>query len=65
MRMALLGLGFVVSAAAMIAGDVVIHLDGTEPVSRQVIQYQCDGQAIKMGLPGGTISGGIYQRWRQ
>ena len=38
-----------VSGAALMADDVVIHLDGA--VSRQVVLYQCDAQASKLGLP--------------
>jgi membrane-bound inhibitor of C-type lysozyme len=36
---------------ALMAEDVVIHLDGAGPVSRQVVLYQCDAQASKLGLP--------------
>ncbi len=48
-------MGWLVCTAGAMASDVVIHLAGDEPVSRQVIQYQCDGQAAKMGLPTGPF----------
>jgi membrane-bound inhibitor of C-type lysozyme len=42
-------------ATTAVAGDVVIHLDGAAPVSRQVIRYQCDANASKLGLPDGLF----------
>jgi membrane-bound inhibitor of C-type lysozyme len=42
-------------ATSLIAGDLTIHLDGAEPVSRQIIEYQCDGQATRLGLPKGPF----------
>jgi len=38
------------------ATDLTIHLKGSEPVSRTTIQYQCDANGVKMGLPAGTFS---------
>ncbi len=42
-------------ATTAVAGDVVIHLDSAAPVSRQVIRYQCDANASKLGLPDGPF----------
>ncbi len=33
------------------ATDLTIHLNGTQPVSRKTVQYQCDAQGAAMGLP--------------
>ena len=44
-----------VRAPAAFAGDVIIHLDGVAPISRQVIQYQCDAAAQRLGLPKGSF----------
>jgi membrane-bound inhibitor of C-type lysozyme len=38
------------------ATDVTIHLNGSEPISRRTMKYQCDGQGSKMGLPAGVFS---------
>ena len=50
MAIAVLGaaLGFSTLAGAT---DVTIHLNGTQPVTRQTVQYQCDAQGVAMGLP--------------
>ena len=37
------------------AGDVVIRLDDTPPVARQVIRYQSDANGPKLGLPHGPF----------
>jgi membrane-bound inhibitor of C-type lysozyme len=33
------------------ATDLTIHLNGSEPLTRKNVQYQCDAQAAAMGLP--------------
>jgi len=33
------------------ATDLTIHLNGSEPLKRQTVQYQCDTQGTAMGLP--------------
>jgi membrane-bound inhibitor of C-type lysozyme len=38
------------------ATDVTIHLDGSQPISRNTVKYQCDAQGAKMGLPNGVFS---------
>ncbi len=38
------------------ATDVTIHLKGSQAISRSTVQYQCDAQGAKMGLPAGTFS---------
>uniref|UniRef100_Q01X78 Periplasmic protein-like protein n=1 Tax=Solibacter usitatus (strain Ellin6076) TaxID=234267 RepID=Q01X78_SOLUE len=42
-------------AANALAGDIVIHLDDAAIPSRQVIRYQCDSNAPKLGLPDGPF----------
>ena len=51
--MCLCGLSFLIAQA--VGGDVTIHLGGVSPVSRQVIQYQCDASGPKLGLPKGPF----------
>jgi membrane-bound inhibitor of C-type lysozyme len=38
------------------ASDLTIHLNGTDPVKRVTVKYQCDAQGEKMGLPTGVFS---------
>lgn len=38
------------------ATDVTIHLNGSQAISRSTVQYQCDAQGAKMGLPAGRFS---------
>jgi membrane-bound inhibitor of C-type lysozyme len=37
------------------ATELTIHLDGSQPISRQTIQYQCDAQGAAMGLPAAAF----------
>jgi membrane-bound inhibitor of C-type lysozyme len=47
----------ILSASALVAAtDVTIHLKGSQVISRSTVQYQCDAQGEKMGLPAGTFS---------
>ncbi|MEA2264062.1 MAG: hypothetical protein QOJ51_6887 [Acidobacteriaceae bacterium] len=39
------------STALAGATDVTIHLNGSQPVSRKSVQYQCDAKAAAFGLP--------------
>jgi membrane-bound inhibitor of C-type lysozyme len=39
------------STALAGATDLTIHLSGSQPVSRKVVQYQCDAKAAAIGLP--------------
>jgi membrane-bound inhibitor of C-type lysozyme len=45
---------FGISTAAG-ATDLTIHLKGTEPLSRNTAQYQCDAKGAAMGLPAGVF----------
>jgi membrane-bound inhibitor of C-type lysozyme len=38
------------------ATDLTLHLTGTQPVTRQTVQYQCDAQGAAMGLPAGPFA---------
>jgi membrane-bound inhibitor of C-type lysozyme len=44
-----------VQAVTALAGDLTIHLEGIAPVSRKLVQYQCDANASKLGLPKGPF----------
>jgi membrane-bound inhibitor of C-type lysozyme len=37
------------------ATDVTLHLKGSQPVSRTTVQYECDAEGAKMGLPAGPF----------
>jgi membrane-bound inhibitor of C-type lysozyme len=37
------------------ATDLTIHLNGSEPISRSTVKFQCDAQGAKMGLPDGVF----------
>ena len=47
--------GVFLYAATAFASDVIIHLEGVAPITRQLIQYQCDAGATKLGLPKGPF----------
>jgi membrane-bound inhibitor of C-type lysozyme len=51
-------IGFGILFCSVFAGatDVTIHLDGSQPISRNTVKYQCDAQGAKMGLPNGVFS---------
>jgi membrane-bound inhibitor of C-type lysozyme len=38
------------------ATDLTIHLNGTQPLSRKTVQYQCDAKAAAIGLPATPFS---------
>jgi membrane-bound inhibitor of C-type lysozyme len=37
------------------ATELTIHLNSSQPISRQTIQYQCDAQGVAMGLPASAF----------
>ena len=37
------------------ADDITIHLPASASVSRKIVQYQCDDQGPKIGLPSGSF----------
>jgi membrane-bound inhibitor of C-type lysozyme len=37
------------------ATDLTIHLNGSQPLSRKTVQYQCDAKAAAMGLPAAAF----------
>ena len=47
-----------VMAACATAGatDLTLHLKGSQPMSRATMQYECDAEGAKMGLPPGVFS---------
>ena len=47
----------ILSVTAMAgATDVTLHLKGSHPLSRSTVQYECDAEGAKMGLPAGVFS---------
>ncbi len=38
------------------ATDVTLHLKGSQAMSRSTVQYECDAEGAKMGLPSGPFS---------
>lgn len=47
--------GLMVSAVSMVATDLTLHLKGTDTIERKTVQFQCDAQGVKMGLPQGPF----------
>jgi membrane-bound inhibitor of C-type lysozyme len=43
------------STALAGASDLIIHLTGSQPVSRKTVQYQCDTKAAAIGLPAAAF----------
>ncbi|NYF91086.1 MliC family protein [Tunturiibacter empetritectus] len=56
LKKSLAGVTVLACCAFARATDVTIHLNSTEPISRNTMKYQCDGQGSKMGLPAGIFS---------
>ena len=52
----MLGVGILSYSVFAAATDLTIHLTGSQPISRNTIQYQCDAQGARMGLPSGTFT---------
>lgn len=51
--MAAAGVALLVPAQA---SELRVQLKGTQPITRQTVQFRCDGKATALGLPGGTFS---------
>jgi membrane-bound inhibitor of C-type lysozyme len=49
------GLSVVACSALGQATELTIQLSGSQAMTRQTIQYQCDAQGAKMGLPNGMF----------
>lgn len=49
-------LGLLLYACIASAGELTIHLTGSESISHRVIQYQCDSEGTKMGLPANAFT---------
>jgi len=43
-------------ANAASAEDITIHLPQNASISRKTVQYRCDAQGAKIGVPSGTFS---------
>jgi len=52
----LMGLGILSCSTLAGASDLTIHLNGSQPISRNTVKIQCDAQGAKMGLPAGVFS---------
>jgi membrane-bound inhibitor of C-type lysozyme len=37
------------------ATELTIHLNGSQPLSRKTVQYQCDAQGAAMGIPAAAF----------
>jgi membrane-bound inhibitor of C-type lysozyme len=51
-----IGAGVLACSALAGASDLTLHLNGSQPISRNTVKYQCDAQGVKMGLPAGVFS---------
>jgi membrane-bound inhibitor of C-type lysozyme len=51
-------IGIAVLSCSILAGatDLTIHLNGSQPITRNTVKIQCDAQGSKMGLPAGVFS---------
>ena len=50
------GAVFSLSALNAAAADLTISLTGSDPITRNVAKFQCDGHASALGLPTGVFS---------
>ncbi|MGJ5814241.1 MliC family protein [Paludibaculum fermentans] len=50
-RPMILLLGMLLASALAPATDLVVTLPGTKLLSRKVVQYSCDANAVRIGLP--------------
>jgi membrane-bound inhibitor of C-type lysozyme len=55
-KQVLVGIGALSCSALAGATDLTIHLNGSQPISRNTVKVQCDAQGSKMGLPSGVFS---------
>ena len=54
-KQAVMAAGVLWCSALAGATDLTIHLNGSEPISRSTVKFQCDAQGAKMGLPDGVF----------
>jgi membrane-bound inhibitor of C-type lysozyme len=47
----MVGAGVLAFSSLALGTELTIHLNGSQPISRQTIQYQCDEKGAAMGLP--------------
>jgi membrane-bound inhibitor of C-type lysozyme len=47
----LVGIAALAYSTFATATELTIHLNGSQPISRKTVQYQCDAQGVAMGLP--------------
>ncbi len=50
-RPIVLWLGMLIASTLTSATDLVVTLPGSKLLSRKVVQYSCDANAVKIGLP--------------
>ncbi len=50
------GAGVLACSALAGASDLTLHLNGSQPISRNTVKFACDAQGAKMGLPAGVFS---------
>jgi membrane-bound inhibitor of C-type lysozyme len=55
-KQVVIGAGFLSCSALAGATDLTIHLNGSQPITRNTVKVQCDAQGNKMGLPAGVFS---------
>jgi membrane-bound inhibitor of C-type lysozyme len=55
-RKCVVAIGILFAGTFAGATDVTLHLKGSQPVSRKTVQYECDAEGAKMGLPPGPFS---------
>jgi membrane-bound inhibitor of C-type lysozyme len=55
-KLVLTGIGVLSWSALAGATDLTIHLNGSQPITRNTVKVQCDAQGSKMGLPSGIFS---------
>jgi membrane-bound inhibitor of C-type lysozyme len=56
LKLLTLGTAVIGVSSASWAEDLTIHLPSNASISRKSVQYQCDSQGIKIGLPAGPFS---------
>jgi membrane-bound inhibitor of C-type lysozyme len=52
----LISVGLLSCSALAGASDLTLHLNGSQPITRSTVKFQCDAQGAKMGLPAGVFS---------
>jgi membrane-bound inhibitor of C-type lysozyme len=55
LKSVVIGAGLWSGAVAGAGTDLTIHLTGEAPVSRHLVQFQCDSTGVQLGLPAGTF----------